>query len=222
MEELKNFPESETKFQNLTCYEDDEIDLYELWLILKKRLKWIIGSVVVFLTIAVVYLLVAPPVYRTEAVIYPTNVEVKIPTITTSVVDALLLSNDMPNLVAVLQSNYIRERIIKKLNLLPILFPDKWDNKTKTWKNPNDAPSILDGLKKLNDLITVKQDKNTKAIKLSVEFPKNPQLAYLIAQNLIKETQDFLKNQTLTLLNKYETYIISHIKKVKEKINKYS
>ena len=220
MKEIKSSPTKENEIQNYPCYEDDEIDLYELWLILKKRFKWIVGSILTFLVIAIIYLLITPPVYKTEAVIYPTNVRVKIPAITTSVVDALLLSNDMPNLVAVLQSNYVKEKVIKNLNLLPILFPDKWDNKTKTWKDPNNAPTILDGLKKLNDLISVKQDKNTKVVKLSVEFPKNPKLAFLIAQNLLIESEKFLKKQTVDLLNKYKTYIVTQIRKIKESINK--
>ncbi len=48
---------------------EDEIDLYELWLKLKKRWKVILGTVVLFVLSAVVYLLTTKPVYVSSFVI---------------------------------------------------------------------------------------------------------------------------------------------------------
>jgi len=45
-------------------YEDDEIDLYELWLILKKRKKVIFISTLVFLIVGTLYCFLTPPTYR--------------------------------------------------------------------------------------------------------------------------------------------------------------
>ena len=47
-------------------YYDDEIDLYEVFLLLRKRKKVIFLSLAFFLVIGVVYLLIARPVYRVE------------------------------------------------------------------------------------------------------------------------------------------------------------
>jgi uncharacterized protein involved in exopolysaccharide biosynthesis len=48
------------------CYYDDEIDLYELWLILKKR-KWVVFfTVFFFLLLSLAYLYITKPVYRLE------------------------------------------------------------------------------------------------------------------------------------------------------------
>lgn len=46
------------------CYHDDEIDLYDLWLVLKKRKITILLIVLVFLGSAIVYVVLAPKVYR--------------------------------------------------------------------------------------------------------------------------------------------------------------
>jgi len=48
------------------CYCDDEIDLYELWLTLKKRKAVIFLSVALFLLLSTLYAFLARPVYRVE------------------------------------------------------------------------------------------------------------------------------------------------------------
>ncbi|RLJ70427.1 subunit length determinant protein [Hydrogenivirga caldilitoris] len=50
-------------------YYEEEIDLYELWLRLKKRWKVVAGTVLLFLVASLVYLFVAKPVYESSAVI---------------------------------------------------------------------------------------------------------------------------------------------------------
>ena len=55
--------------QREELYYEDEIDLYELWLRLKKRWKVVLATVVVFLTASVTYLFVTKPVYRASFLI---------------------------------------------------------------------------------------------------------------------------------------------------------
>jgi len=45
-------------------YEEDEIDLYELWLTLKKRKKIILSTTLTFFIISLVYIFIATPVYK--------------------------------------------------------------------------------------------------------------------------------------------------------------
>ncbi|OAG28080.1 Wzz/FepE/Etk N-terminal domain-containing protein [Thermodesulfatator autotrophicus] len=54
-----------------TYYEEDEIDLYELWLTLKKRKVYIFGTTVLFLILAVIFVFVSPQIYKGEAGILP-------------------------------------------------------------------------------------------------------------------------------------------------------
>ena len=206
------------KYPYLPCNDEDEIDLYELWLILKKRFKWVIGSLLAFVIGAIIYLAIAPPIYRTEAVIYPTNINVRVPAISQSMAEALIVSNNVPNLVDVLKSSYLRERVIKKLNLIPLLFPSEWDKEKNTWKDPDNAPTILDGLKKLDELITISKPRRGSTITLSVEFPNKPEVAYSIAQAMLEEARKFLKQQNAKLLQKYKTYLERKIAEIKQKI----
>ncbi len=55
--------------QREELYYEDEIDLYELWLRLKKRWRVVLATVVVFLTASVTYLFVTKPVYRASFLI---------------------------------------------------------------------------------------------------------------------------------------------------------
>jgi len=50
-------------------YEEDEIDLYELWLTIKKRRTLIFSIVFIFLLLSIIYCFIATPIYRSEFVI---------------------------------------------------------------------------------------------------------------------------------------------------------
>jgi uncharacterized protein involved in exopolysaccharide biosynthesis len=116
-------------------YEEDEIDLYQLWLILKKRVKTILITTAIFVATAIAYIIIAAPVYKTEATIFPLGGK---KSGVSSLLSSLSISLPIPahlsstiTVETVLKSRILKERIIKRLNLLPVLFSDLWD-KTKT------------------------------------------------------------------------------------------
>jgi uncharacterized protein involved in exopolysaccharide biosynthesis len=104
--------------------------------------------------------------------------------------------------------------------LLPILFEDKWDNTTKTWNvdDPEDVPSILDGVEELDDLISISTDKKTGVITLSVQFKKEPLMSYKIAKEALKITREILNEKSFTLAKKYRQYIEKQLKQAKKRI----
>src|SRR6056297_2087308 len=52
-------------------YEDDEIDLLDLLIVLAKRKKLIIGITTLFALVSIAYVLMATPIYRTSTRILP-------------------------------------------------------------------------------------------------------------------------------------------------------
>ncbi len=191
---------------------EDEIDLYEIWLILKRRKKTVFLITFLFALISVIYCFLAPPVYKTEATIYPLggNKTGGLSSLLSSLPISLPIGGQSGLTVeAVLESRTLRERVIKDLNLLPELFPDKWDNVHKKWKLEKDEepPTILDGVKKLDKLMSVSTDKNTGIIKLSVEFEKKPEMAYKIAEASLKEAESILNEKSFSLAKRYRIYI---------------
>ncbi len=202
-------------------YEEDEIDLYELWLVLCKRAKIVLGTTIFFGVVAfILAFFIMRPVYKTEVTLMPLGgkgggelgslaglagmLGVSLP----------ISSQSGITVEAVLKSRILRERIVKRLNLLPVLFPNKWDNKTKSWKLEGDEkpPTVLDGAEKLKDLINVSTDRKTGVVTLSVEFKENPELAYKIAQVAIEEAQKILNEKSFTMARKYRIYIEKRLK----------
>ncbi len=66
--EKERLPEKREK-EEVIYYQEDEIDLYELWLTLKKRWKVVLSTTALFVLASVSYILVAKPVYEIKAYI---------------------------------------------------------------------------------------------------------------------------------------------------------
>jgi len=202
--------------------EEDEIDLYEIWLTIKKRKKFIL-LVTFFITVAAIIIsLLLPKVYKTETSLMPLGGEKVsgIASILSSLPISMPTSTSGLTVEAVLKSRTLKERLIKNLNLLPILFEDKWDNRTKTWdvKDKKDIPTVLQGIKALKKLISVSTDKKTGVITLSVQFKKDPLMSYNIAKEALKITREILNEKSFTLAKKYRQYIEKQLKQAKKRI----
>ncbi len=213
----------ERQFNQPPCYEDDEIDLYELWLVLKKRKKIVLSITFIFTLLAVLYCFLASPVYRTEASVYPLGGS-KTGGLS-SLLSALPISLPVGGqsgltVEAVLESRTLKERVIKDLNLLPKLFPDKWDSKNHRWKVEGDEkpPTILDGVKKLDKLISVSTDKKTGILTLTVDFKNDPEMAYKIAETSLIEARKILNEKSFSLAKRYRIYIGKQLALAEEKL----
>ncbi|AAC06758.1 putative protein [Aquifex aeolicus VF5] len=202
-------------------YEEDEIDLYELWVVLKKRFRVILLTLVIFIAGAVAYVFIAPPVYKTEAVIFPIGGEkTNLPSILEGLPVPLPSVADKVTVESVLKSRTLRERVIEKLNLMPVLFKDLWDESRNTWRQdlePEDIPTILDGAELLEDLISVSSNKKTGTITFSVEFPEDPHMAYKIAQVSLEEAYKILNEKSWSLAKKHRIFLENQIKEVLNK-----
>lgn len=73
--------------------------------------------------------------------------------------------------MAVLKSREFTERFITDKNLLPVLFPKRWDAQKQQWRDEKKRPSLADGsgyfMKKLR---FVNLDKKTSLVTLSIEW----------------------------------------------------
>jgi len=202
---------------------DDEIDLYELWLTLKRRKKIVWGITFLFTVVALALCFILPPTYRTETSLMPLGGEEssKLSSFLSSLPVSVPLSGDQAGITveAVLNSRTLKERIIKDLNLLPLLFPEKWDETTKSWKLDEDEtpPTLIDGAEELEDLMSISTDKKTGVITLTVDFPKDPEMSYKIAITALREAQNILNEKAFTLAKKYRIYVEKQLSLVEEK-----
>lgn len=204
--------------EDIYCYDDDEIDLYELWLTLKKRKKTVLLTTLFFIIISVAYALLATPVYRTESTLVPLGESsTGMSSLLASLPILIPAQTEGLSVDVVLKSRTVKEELIKKFNLLPLLFKDEWDEETKSWKDSEDAPTILDGVEKLEDLISVGKDKETGVINFAVLFPEDYQMPYKLANEALKITDRILNEKSAKLARLYTAYIKMQLDKAKKK-----
>jgi uncharacterized protein involved in exopolysaccharide biosynthesis len=78
-----------------------------------------------------------------------------------------------------LRSHDFAARFIEEENLLPILFAKKWDAQNGRWnvEDPEDVPTISDGVRLLDRIRTVQEERRTGLVTLSLKWRDREQAA---------------------------------------------
>ena len=171
--------------------EEDEIDLYELWLRLKRRWKIILTTFLVFTVSAGILAFVMTPIYKAETTIIPvsSNPASDLSQLASQFLGIPSSGEDISSkILAILKSKTIRDRVIEDLNLVPILLEEIPED-----RNPKMVANAL-----LEGMVNISQDRKTGTINISVEY-KDPQIAKKIAEAYIRELQKILEEKALTI-----------------------
>ena len=107
--------------------------------------------------------------------------------------------NKSAEALAVLRSREFAEAFIKDLDLLPVFFYRKWDASAKRWKSSeiDKQPDIRDGIKYFEKaILTVKEDKKTGLITLSVDWT-DPATAAAWADLLVERANDRMRQRAI-------------------------
>lgn len=104
--------------------------------------------------------------------------------------------------LAVLQSREFAENYIQANNLLPDLFPDKWDARGRRWKvDAAHTPSAYDGWKLIHKrIMTVDRDEKTGLITLTMEWT-DPVAAARWANGFIAEVNGEMRARAIQSAN---------------------
>lgn len=223
---------------NVVTEEEDEIDLLALARTICKGKKLIVCIVAIFTFATAVLSLFMTNTYTVEAVIKPVSTEKgggKLASLASQFGGlATLAGIAMPGtstsaeLVKLLESNVIRKNIIEKYNLLPVLFPKRWDEEKKTWKkksfanlnplvlinklrpiDPNmpkkepGVPDIWDGIRELDKDVKINYNMKEDIVTVTVSF-RNPEMAEKIANYFITELGDLISSEAkrIAVVNK--------------------
>lgn len=100
--------------------------------------------------------------------------------------------------IALLQSEYLTERYIQENDLLPVIYAKRWDSQKKQWKvrDPKDIPTLWKANQDFKQLRTVNVDQKTGLVTLKITW-KDPKTAAKWANDLVKLTNDFVRNRTI-------------------------
>lgn len=214
-EEDKNEPLSSQRDQGEPSeYEDDEINLIDLLLVLLKRKRLIFGLVFFAGVLAIFVSLLMTNVYRSDATLLPREEEKSTSSVISSALGGLGAtvagelglggSGSLEKLEVVLRSRYLAQRVIEKYDLMPVLFPDDWDQATRKWKTKKwfgladkEPPTLQDGIKRLTeDFLDVTVDSKKGTLKVAFEH-KEPLKAKNVVEHLLAQTSETMREVVL-------------------------
>ncbi|MCK9296674.1 MAG: Wzz/FepE/Etk N-terminal domain-containing protein [Desulfobulbaceae bacterium] len=195
---------------------EDEIDLLDLWNVLWQG-KWLIALVVSVSILAAAGLafFYLPVTYKSEAVLLETKQDGSALAGLSGLIGNLPIPSDLSggnqtSILSFLESRTLKERLITKYNLLPILYKDIWDPNNKKWlvDEPEQAPTLVKTLqsKKLDEIFEVISDKTTGLTTISW-VDQSPAFCKEMLDRVIAELNFFLDNEYISSARKEREFV---------------
>jgi uncharacterized protein involved in exopolysaccharide biosynthesis len=204
--------------------QEDEIDLYEYYLVIRKRLRpLLLFAMGTAFGTGLVSLFLIPKVYEAKATILP------IEGAEGSLVSALNTLGGLAGiplaqkqtssqtLVAVLESISLAEGVISRLDLMKEFFKGDWDLAKGNWKNPDKAPPLEDGIRKLKSMVSIQQDRKTGVVTIKVEYT-DPRLAAAIANTYVEELDRFINKNALSMAKRQRIFLEGQVEGTKKEL----
>lgn len=195
---------------------DELIDLRALWRAVRSGWRLVLTVALVSLVLMLIFLHLSKPVYEASLVISPApdpNGMQSSSLLQRSGLAALAGSRlsdseEVPNLTLftqLLMSTDVAERLQAKYNLLPVIFSDRWDAKTRQWifpsgplatfkglikatlgMQPSRAPTAEDFATFLSNAITIGEISKTGLRRVALRF-QDPNMALALLTLAVKE-----------------------------------
>jgi uncharacterized protein involved in exopolysaccharide biosynthesis len=200
---------------------EDEIDLLELICILLQAWKTIAIITLVSIGLAVAYALRTPEVFKAEILLAPAHEDKSgvssalrqyggLAAMTGVTIPADL---NTERVLATLETRVFLKKFIEEKNLLPIIFEDFWDVASNSWKLQLGQEAFIaeDGIPVIREAVEVNQDKPGLII-LSISW-ENPQVAAHLANDLVKQLNEQLREQAIADSRKRVGYLEQELAK---------
>lgn len=151
--------------------EDDEINLLDLWRALARYKLMIIVITLLATAAAVTVALMTTPIYRAEVLLAPVSDDEQgaMGAIASQLGGIASLAGinmgsgggSTAQALATLTSRRFINDFIAENKLMPVLFADKWDVTSKTWKvkSPSDEPTMGTAYETFKNILVVNSDK---------------------------------------------------------------
>ncbi len=187
----------------------DEIDLLDLFLVLVKRKKLILGLTTTVVILTIIISLILPPIYRAETKVLiiasesPSSSLIGLFSDITALTGSSAFPTKADLYAELFKSNTVLDRIIQRFNL----------------KKLYDKETLTDTRKILLSKLDVKVDKKTGIITLSFE-DKDPKRAAEIANAFVEELKNLNKNLALSIASKKRLFFEEQLNDAKQALTK--
>lgn len=165
--------------------------------------RHLVLGIAIFVTALVsVYAWVASPVYRSEVLAIPVEREGSAGGLSQlagkfggiATLSGIDLSNDSgrDETLAILQSNEFLSRFIREKNLIPVLFQDRWDEKSQDWRDPTEVPTINEAVRIFSTRVMSVVEEDGNLVRIRVDW-YDPALAAEWANDLVARLNDTMR-----------------------------
>jgi len=197
----------------------DDINLLDYIHVLTRHKKLIVITVVIAVAATAVISFFSPRIYEAKAIIMPVAQQQEQNGMSAVALQFGITANQASNvseLVSLLQSNILMERVIMKNNFVPVFFGEEA-------KGKNADEQIWDGIRYLKDSIyKVRDNKREGIIELSAQY-RDPQVSAGILTAILAELTDYMSSEAKRVADTNKKYLESLIDKnsdplIKQKI----
>jgi len=204
---------------------EEEVNLIDYWRVIQKRKRFIIffTCLCIFLTALISWML--PKKYKAEVSLMPIQSNSSGGSLA-ALASSLPMVGDLAGaggmgksgqLVNILKSRTVAERIVKHFELMHVFFGKSWDEKNKVWV-PNwrgKIPVLEDAVNILKKkIIKIQDEKKTNLVRIEVVM-KDSALATAVANRFIVELQDFITHNQLSVEKRNRIYVEEQLQKNK-------
>jgi uncharacterized protein involved in exopolysaccharide biosynthesis len=192
------------------CEGSDEINLLDYLRVLWKNKIWIALIVAIVVAATAVASLLMTPVYEARAVISPATAKPSEPTGISAIAlqfgVASPASSNMSEIANLLKSNILREKVLVKYNLFPVLF----SGKPAKWKSEEEK--MWTGIRFLEAAIKVNPVQKDNIIQITADF-KDPKVARDLVNFALIELIEYMSSEAKRVAETNKKYLESQLDK---------
>jgi uncharacterized protein involved in exopolysaccharide biosynthesis len=170
---------------------------------------WVLSITLVFAGVGVVAGLLLPKQYRAEILISPTesptggagglgSLASQYGALASLAGISISGKSSKAEAIAVLQSELITEAYVRENNLLPVLFFDRWDRSSGTWKSSDiqKIPTLWKANRYFKSIRDVKEDRQSGLVTMRITW-RDPAQAAKWANDLVRITNQYLRDKAI-------------------------
>ena len=196
-------------------YDEDVIDLYELWQTIWKRKKFITIFCSAAVVLTAIVSLIMSPIFRAESTVLPISSKTNLLGGMSDLAALAGMSlgaggDDTTKILAVLNSRTIKEIVITELDLIKVIFEDG---------PPENRNPMLATIEKFEDMVTVTSDKKSGLITIAFEN-KDPELSKKVVESYVRNLKDILNTKSLSVNKMKREFLEQQLKNADLRLKK--
>jgi len=200
-------------------FQEEEINLLDLIKVILKNLR-LIGIIVGVVVVATAVIsLIMTPTYESKAVIMPTSQQKDIGLGSMLAQQFGIAGPSSPQsseIVSLLNSNILKEKIIKRFDLLRLLLGEDYE-KLKKEKTENEL--MWAGIRALENITKVNFKQKDNTIEIVIGY-KDPMIARDLVQYTLTELTDYMSIETKRVAETNKKYLESQLEKTSDPLIK--